>query len=47
MIVRKLDFYKMEDEYVFEFNATKIQIPKELYGGVESALRESNLLLNE
>ena len=33
MIVRKLDFCKMEDEYVFEFNATKIQIPKELYGG--------------
>ena len=47
MIVRELDFRKMEDEYVLEFNATKIEIPKELYGELASALRELNLLLNE
>ncbi len=47
MTVRELDFRKMEDEYILEFNATKVEIPKELYGELASTLRESNLLLNE
>ena len=45
MMVRGLDFRKIEDEYVMGFNATEIEIPKELYDELASDLRKSNLLL--
>ena len=47
MTVRTLDFHKIEDEYALNFNATKIEIPKELYDELTNALRKSDLLLKD
>lgn len=42
--VRKLDFSKVEDEFICDMTADKIDIPKELYSELEADLRKSGLL---
>lgn len=44
MTVRELDFHTIEDECSFNFSATEIEIPEELYGELASALRKIKLL---
>lgn len=45
--IRKLDFSSVEEKLVASFDATKIEIPQELYRGLEKDLRNSNLLRKE
>lgn len=45
MVVRTLYFNKIESEYALNFNATKTEIPRELYDELTNALRKSDLLL--
>lgn len=42
--VRELNFSKVEDEFIYDIVADKIDIPKELYGELEADLRKSGLL---
>lgn len=44
IMVRTLDFRKIEEEYALNFTATKIKIPEELYDELTNALRKSDLL---
>jgi hypothetical protein len=45
MVVRTLDFHKIEEEYVLNFSATEIEIPNELYDELTNDLRKFDFLL--
>lgn len=46
-ILRKLDFSKIEDEFICDMSANFIEIPRELYSELEQDLRNSGLLKKE
>lgn len=45
--IRKLNFRKLEDEFICEMTGNLIEIPKELYGKLVEDLRNSGLLKKE